>query len=373
MVLQREQQRNRDDAWCVLSLTVKENTRKPKMLPQAFGHASDGMLFYIAEGLVALFLILYGFGVTIAKLPTPIPFMERDPTISYAYVRPATVPTWLLAIISVAIPLVIVGAMEVVLARRRKGFTRGWATRALLVALVLAEAMGITLAITNTIKVGTGRWRPNALAYCNYKGYRDALASGNLTTYLAVTNPTAFGDISFCLASEADVSEAQASFPSGHASISFAGMTYLALYWRFYFRMLPRTLLSLSGLLFSSPFVVAAWVAITRVRDRFHNPDDIFLGAAIGIVAAYLSWRHFYAHKRHLHGDDAPHPLADGASGGSAVETAANPVSTGGTPVGSGEVAATRESTATDLILTLKNSGTRTPSPSSSQVLRRNG
>jgi hypothetical protein len=177
-----------------------------------------GRWFYALEVALTAFLIAFGFGVSEAASPPAIPFFERDPTISFAYLRPATVPTWLLLVISTIIPAVIVAVLEAALAQRRKGLTRSCGMRVFFIGLCLAQSLGIALSITNATKVATGRWRPNGLAYCNYKGYRDALTAGNLTAYLAATDPSAFADRSYCQASSAEIVDAQASFPSGHAA-----------------------------------------------------------------------------------------------------------------------------------------------------------
>lgn len=49
--------------------------------------------------------------------------------------------------------------------------------------MVLFQALGITLFLTSLSKVFFGRHRPNFYAMCNYKGYRDAVASGDFTAY----------------------------------------------------------------------------------------------------------------------------------------------------------------------------------------------
>lgn len=69
-----------------------------------------------------------------------------------------------------------------------------------------------------------------------------------------------------------------ASFPSGHASTSFAmamALGYLTPRWR------------------APLFLLAAIIALSRVIVRAHYPTDIFAGACLGAGAAYLVARAF--------------------------------------------------------------------------------
>lgn len=94
--------------------------------------------------------------------------------------------------------------------------------------LGLAQAIFLTMGSYNAVKSFVGRLRPNFFAACDYKGYGEGLASGNLSAYMAATEAGAVGDAAHCRASADDVHEASLSFPSGHAAMSFAGMTYAA-------------------------------------------------------------------------------------------------------------------------------------------------
>jgi membrane-associated phospholipid phosphatase len=69
-------------------------------------------------------------------------------------------------------------------------------------------------------------------ALCDYKGYRAAIASGNLAKYHASINSGALGDVSHCRAPARDIADSLRSFPSGHSAISWSGMVYASLYLR---------------------------------------------------------------------------------------------------------------------------------------------
>lgn len=133
---------------------------------------------------------------------------------------------------------------------------------------------------------------------CNYAGYGDALKSGNLTAYWAATTPGVFGSLDNCLATQANVWEGQKSFPSGHSSMSFGGMLFTTLYLRAAFGIANNVHVTFPAIIAACPLIVSSWVAISRVRDRWHNPDDIAVGSLIGIGSALVAWWHYRAHRR---------------------------------------------------------------------------
>jgi len=63
------------------------------------------------------------------------------------------------------------------------------------------------------------------------------------------------------------------SFPSGHATTSFACATVLASY-------MPRLRVPF--------FVLAALIAISRVYNAMHYPTDVLAGAVLGVLTALL-------------------------------------------------------------------------------------
>lgn len=268
----------------------------------------------LGELVVTAALGVYAACISQLGAPRPMPFYERDPTLSYDYVRPATVPTTMLALLSVLIPggcmLAYVASCALVHAAPRALAVRSAAWH----CLAVAQALLLTMAITDTIKVATGFPRPNFYSYCDYAGRRS-----NASAYLAATNPNVLGDVRRCLAPEADVHESQLSFPSGHASISFAGMTLTALFARHALGVRPGAHFSPSALLAASPLILAAWIALTRVRDRYHHPVDVVCGAVLGALGGRAAWRHLVASGRAtLLPALWAHPHAEGAGAGDA-------------------------------------------------------
>ena len=173
------------------------------------------------------------------------------------------------------------GADEEAAAARSRARREGSLVMSALELLGVAQAVLFAMGTYNAIKGFARRPRPNFFAACDYKGgvtlrfgcvasripgprsvtcaqsssfvvtfsrpdstdvpgrrrrrrplragYRRGLESGNLTAYLAATAPGSPGDVEHCLAPGDEVEEALLSFPSGHAALSFAGMTCASL------------------------------------------------------------------------------------------------------------------------------------------------
>ncbi|XP_025095160.1 phospholipid phosphatase 5-like isoform X2 [Pomacea canaliculata] len=138
-------------------------------------------------------------------------------------------------------------------------------------------AIFLTGALTNCLKVVVGRPRPDFLARC----YPDGL-------------PENIKEI-ICTGPENIVSEGLKSFPSGHSSLSFCCMTFIAMYiggklhvfsrgrgqgWRF--------------ICFLIPLVWATMISVSRVSDYHHHWQDVTVGSIVGIVIGYTCYRQVF-------------------------------------------------------------------------------
>lgn len=117
------------------------------------------------------------------------------------------------------------------------------------------------------------------LQLCDYLGYREAAASGNFTSYWAVTTAGVFGNAANCQAVAFDVRQAQMSFPSGHSSNSWAGLFFACLFLRALVGVPSRSFFSWASFATAAPLVLAGYVSISRVRDRWHTTTDVSVGA----------------------------------------------------------------------------------------------
>lgn len=139
--------------------------------------------------------------------------------------------------------------------------------------------------ITNVGKLTIGRLRPNFLSVCQPN------VSNLYTSDLCRTKTYLIPNIDFrCLQpNPKDVLDSRKSFPSGHSSLSFFSMVYLALFlgsvWqcRTLGKLLSRTIQL--GLV-----TFAFFVALSRVTDNKHHPTDVLAGSLIGILCALITF-----------------------------------------------------------------------------------
>ena len=244
--------------------------------------------------------ILLGVALAAVSLIQPlpaIPFIEREPAISFP-VKPQTVSVIQLGALVSALPasvvLIAVGLRWAAAKSRPSIAAAALAAAAALVGL--AEALLLNGAASDVLKFAVGKPRPNFFALCDYKGYAAATKTGDYAAYLNATVAGALGDASFCAGAAAAVRDAQSSFPSGHASFSWAGMAFLALFLCRAATAPRRQRWALATLLLAAPpLVLAGWVCATRVRDRWHDPEDVLCGAIIGSACAYAAFMHYVA------------------------------------------------------------------------------
>jgi len=280
-----------------MGLLPKEGTRRDLGV--------NFLKIYLADIIFGICWLIIG----LSTISTPYHryFQERDPSLSFPLVT-ESVPIWLLVIVAIIFPICII-----VLTQFLWHFTpKRWKTTdhanstyshfILMPYLTLAEGIGFTLLLTALLKNFCGRLRPNFFALCNYRGYQDALASGNFTLYNSLTTAVVQGNLANCLeTNQAIVNDAMYSFPSGHSSTVFAGMTVLTLYLlhiipKFFFRGSLKTdspirLLPIKITVMLICEGSAMLVAGSRTRDYYHNFDDILAGAVLGFcVSCFAFW-----------------------------------------------------------------------------------
>jgi len=184
--------------------------------------------------------------------------------------------------------------------------------------LGLAIALVLTSFLTDLIKNAVGRPRPDLIARCKPG---PGTPEGVLVT------------IDVCTETRHHVlHDGWRSFPSGHSSFAFAGLGYLSLFLAGQVRLfvveswhdggagasgtgghdeggkavyargdLGRALLCLA------PLVGAAMIAISRCQDYRHDVYDVCIGALLGWVVAYWSYRRYWPKLSSRHCDE-PYP-----------------------------------------------------------------
>jgi diacylglycerol diphosphate phosphatase/phosphatidate phosphatase len=140
--------------------------------------------------------------------------------------------------------------------------------------LGLFLAITIGSAVAYIIKVWVGRLRPDFLSRCQWNGIQ-------------------------CDGIPKVIAEGGKSFPSGHSTIAFAAMSYLAFYiagrCRFFCRESTRQMKMVGVISILVLFIIAACIGYSRVYDHWHHITDVIAGSILGILSAFGCYhRHFY-------------------------------------------------------------------------------
>ncbi|KAK0654750.1 phosphatidic acid phosphatase type 2/haloperoxidase [Cercophora newfieldiana] len=201
--------------------------------------------------------VLLGVGVGVGYVlgeitPNKRPFALDDHSIAFPYFSKDTVPGWLLLFCSAAIPVIIIALISLALAPRGIRGAQTVEVWKLKLWEVHVGWMGLALSlistwiITNGLKNMFGKPRPDMLGRCrpdyaNLERYLMGERSPGRDDYLLVsadicTNPD-----------KGTLDDAFRAFPSGHSSISAAGLMYLSLF------LFAKLTITTPFLIFSGP------------------------------------------------------------------------------------------------------------------------
>ncbi len=229
---------------------------------------------------------------------------ETLPRVSYPHRGEQTFPTWTLPFLGVIIPVSVILAASLVqtdsVARSRAE------TKRLIVGLLLAVTLGF--AVTNALKNSVGAFRPDFHARC--------WPNGAKTAWEAPGIPKCAPNHDARL-----VSEGRKSFPSGHASMAFSGLSFAS-------AAAAERLAVFGGgaesaekkkrnrhqapawrlVAAAAPVALALAVAVSRVTDYMHHVEDVVGGGGIGLAAAWAAWA---AKRPFRRGGDGASPAGD--------------------------------------------------------------
>jgi len=148
--------------------------------------------------------------------------------------------------------------------------------------LGLVLSLAITGAITQIVKVTVGRPRPDLISRCM------PLSNAVIPQYQLAT-------ASICTQTDRFImTDGWRSFPSGHASLSFAGLAFLSFYLAGKLHLFDKRGRAPKAWLALIPLAGAALVAISRTMDYRHHATDVLAGSLLGFVVAYFSYRQYY-------------------------------------------------------------------------------
>ncbi|SPO28975.1 related to DPP1 - diacylglycerol pyrophosphate phosphatase [Ustilago trichophora] len=227
----------------------------------------DWIITILLAGLLAIVNNVHGFRRE---------FSLTDTSIQHTYAVHERVPTWLLGILAVLVPALIIVGFSLGISRSVWDLHNG------LLGFVLANAL--TLTVTTIIKVTVGRPRPDLIDRC-----QPASGSRNAEPYGLVTDLICTVGVDNKI-----LRDGFRSFPSGHASTSFAGFTYLSLYLAGKLHLFDGRGHAVTAWLCGTPLLAAALIAVSRTMDYRHHATDVLAGGLLGLVIAYWSYKLYY-------------------------------------------------------------------------------
>ncbi|KAI5962971.1 uncharacterized protein KGF55_002763 [Candida pseudojiufengensis] len=192
-------------------------------------------------------------------------FSLFDLSIRYTFLPQATVPVWLLVLISAGIPLAQFGVFTILtttsIKRRLWDFFAG--------CLCLLGAQATQIWAVSLLKNITGLPRPDVIDRCEP---------------MIQTIPfTQLSNVAICTQPNWNlVMEGFRSFPSGHSSTVFCGMVITSLNMAARLQTFDNRNNSFKVFLTISPILGAFFVAGTRVSDNRHYLRDVIAGSLLG-------------------------------------------------------------------------------------------
>ena len=134
-----------------------------------------------------------------------------------------------------------------------------------LAGMSLCQTLCITLLITEALKVTVARPRPNYFSYCKYDE-----------------------ETKKCTGPASHKRDARLSFPSGHASNSFASGVWMCLFLGDFFHKGEEVWWIMIRLI---PIFIATFIAATRITDYMHHVSDVISGVVLGTGIAALVYK----------------------------------------------------------------------------------
>lgn len=199
-------------------------------------------------------------------------FYVNDVTISHPFAEHERVPVTDLMMYAFWMPLgVIVTVAVVVTTSRNKIYVTYVSAMGLFISTLMA---GI---VTDILKNFIGRHRPDFLARCVPR--EDA----PLNTMVFAQDVCTTDNIPRLL-------DGFRTTPSGHSSISFAGLTYLSLWLAGQLVAANEYLGAWRTILSFAPTLGAALIALSRTEDYRHHFVDILIGSCLGLAISFWSY-----------------------------------------------------------------------------------
>ncbi|RPA74163.1 acid phosphatase/Vanadium-dependent haloperoxidase [Ascobolus immersus RN42] len=158
--------------------------------------------------------------------------------------------------------------------------------------LSVVTSVVITTVLTDLVKNAVGRPRPDLLDRC--KPDLDRLQEG-IHILDSIVGKGKLVGVEICTQTNKHLlQEGWRSFPSGHSSLSFAGLGWLSLWLGGQLGAGRRGSGLVGVVVCALPWVGALSIAISRTADYRHDVWDVTAGSVMGFIIAYYSYRRFF-------------------------------------------------------------------------------
>jgi len=273
----------------------------PERLPFSKKRLPKSVIFsYIGDYLI-IFALMIIFTVVDKIPPFHQHFALENYTLHYPFATKERVPVFWLCVYVILAPAIIIGIYTMVidglfshqtampvgrtgvkrLSGRYRFKDRLWELNCGILGLGLS--IGAAYTITGALKNAIGKPRPDLISRCIVDE-----AKINTAKYALQT-------IDICTQTDNYIlQDGFKSFPSGHSSVSFAGLFYLSIYLAGKLHVMDAKGEVWRTLIVLVPALGAALITGTRIMDARHHPFDVLSGALIGILVSWASYRQYF-------------------------------------------------------------------------------
>lgn len=226
--------------------------------------------------LLFLFVLFISFFATNKLQPFQRQFYVNDLTILHPFAEHERVTDSQLFFYASWVPISVVGVLGLLITKPKNKI---YFTYISLVGLCISILL--TSSVTNILKNSIGRLRPDFLARCIPK------EGTPVDVMVLAKNVCTTKNTSLLL-------DGFRTTPSGHSSLSFAGLGYLSLWLSGQFVVAHHSLGSWRSVVSAIPAFGAALIALSRTEDYRHHFVDVILGSVIGILISWWSYRRYF-------------------------------------------------------------------------------
>ncbi|PUU82467.1 phosphatidic acid phosphatase type 2/haloperoxidase [Tuber borchii] len=227
---------------------------------------------YTPDWLSLLLLALANLAVNLIA-PFQRMFSLDDRTLHFPHAETERVPVPMLFVYSLALPTILILLSTLMNPHK----TRKQKLHQMHVSLLgLATSLMLTTFITDVIKNGYGRPRPDLIARCKPK-----------------ENTPEHELVSIKVCTERDhhtLYDGFKSFPSGHSSFSWSGLGFLSLFLFGQTRALRPGSDMCRVVISVLPALGPLLIALSRTEDYRHDIYDVSIGSLIGILVTYWTY-----------------------------------------------------------------------------------